>query len=153
MVDRMDQPVTPQRSPVGALIAALAGTVPVGLYLFLIMGLGIGDQAEMDNRDVSSVEIALVFVVPVVGALVLAVFLIRRWRRGWRGVWKTPLILLLGGLFWPALFLLFSRPIRRALLPTPPGYALGGYCASCGVPLTADSRFCPSCGAPRVHPK
>jgi hypothetical protein len=150
MVDRVNQPTTPKRSPVGALIAALAGTVPVGLYLFLIMALGIGDQAEMDNRDVSNVEIALVFIVPVVGALALAAFLVRRWRRGWRGVWKTPLILLLGGLFWPALFILISRPIRRRMLPTPPAHELGGYCASCGVPLTPDSRFCPSCGAARI---
>ncbi len=146
----MNQPVTPKRSPVGALVAALVGTVPVGLYLFLIMALGIGDQAEMDSRDVGSGETAAIFIVPVVGALALAAFLIRRWRRGWMGVWKTPLILLLGGVFWPALFLLFSRPIRRALLPTPPGYALGVYCASCGVPLTADSRFCRSCGAARI---
>jgi hypothetical protein len=152
MVDRMDQPVNPQRSSVGALIAALAGTVPVGLYLFVIMALGIGDQADIDNRTVSSGEIAAIFIIPVVGALALAVFLIRRWRRGWRGVWKTPLILLLGGLFWPALFVLLSRPARRRMLPTPPWYSVGGYCASCGEPLTADSRFCASCGAPRISP-
>ena len=148
----MDQPVTPQRSPIGALIAALVATVPVGLYLFVITALGIGDQADIDGRKVSSGEIAAVFIVPVVGALALAAFLIRRWRRGWRGVWKTPLILLLGGVFWPALFILLSRPARRRMLPTPPWSSLGGYCATCGVPLTADSRFCPSCGAPRIGP-
>jgi hypothetical protein len=123
---RMDQHKSPVRSSLADLTAALLGTLPVGLYLLLIMALAVGSQADMDNRDVSSGEYVAVFVVPVVGVVMLASFVIQYWRRGWRNVWKIPMILMIGGLFWPALFLLISRSVRQGLLPTRPGRILLG---------------------------
>jgi hypothetical protein len=143
----MDQHKPPQRSSLAGLIAALVGTLPVGLYLLLIMALGVSSQADIDNRDVSSGEYVAVFVVPVVGVVALAAVVIICWRRGWSGIWKAPMIMMIGGLFWPALFLLCSRSMRRGLLPaSPTRRAADGSCSACGVPLPADARFCPSCG-------
>src|SRR6476659_8112585 len=62
---RMDQHKPPQRESLAGLVAALVGTLPVGLYLLLIMALGVSSQADIDNRDVSSGEYVAVFVVPV----------------------------------------------------------------------------------------
>jgi hypothetical protein len=144
---RMDQHKPPERASLAGLAAGLVGTLPVGLYLLVIMALSVGSQAEIDNRDVSSGDYAAVVIVPVVGVLALAAFVISRWRRGWRSIWKAPLILLIGGLFWPALFLLFSRSMRQGLLPAPPSHTIvDGCCSACGVPLPADARFCTSCG-------
>ena len=149
---RMDPHKPPQRSSLAGLAAALVGTLPVGLYLLVIMGLSVVSQADIDHRDVSSGEYVAVFVVPVVGVVALAGFVIDRWRRGWTGVWKIPMIILIGGLFWPALFLLLSRSVRRGLLPASPNRAADdGTCSACGVPLPADARFCPSCGQARAR--
>lgn len=149
---RMDQHKPPQRASPAGLIVALVATLPVGLYLLFIMALGVGSQAEMDNRDVSSGEYVAVFVVPVIGVLALAAFVIDRWRRGWRSIWKAPMIIMIGGLFWPALFLLCNREMRRGLLPASPHQADDdGTCSACGVPLPADARFCPSCGHARAR--
>jgi predicted nucleic acid-binding Zn ribbon protein len=147
---RMDQHNPPQRSSLAELIAALLGVLPVGLYLLLIMALGVGSQADIDHRDVSSGEYVAVFVVPVAGVVALAVFVIDRWRRGWTGVWKIPMIIMIGGLFWPALFLLTSRSIRRGLLPARPNHG-DGSCSACGSQVPADARFCPSCGTVRAR--
>jgi hypothetical protein len=73
---RMDQHDQPQRASLTSLIVALVATVPVGLYLLCIMALSVGSQAQMDNQDVSSGEIVAVIVVPVVGAVALAAFVI-----------------------------------------------------------------------------
>jgi hypothetical protein len=144
---RMDQHKSPVRSSLADLTAALLGTLPVGLYLLLIMALAVASQADIDNRDVSSGEYVIVFVVPVVGVVMLAGFVIQYWRRGWRNVWKIPMILMIGGLFWPALFLLISRSVRQGLLPTRPGH--DGSCSACGVRVMADALFCQSCGTPQ----
>ena len=148
----MDQHKPPQRESLAGLVAALVGTLPVGLYLLLIMALGVSSQADIDNRDVSSGEYVAVFVVPVVGVVVLAAVVIICWRRGWRNIWKVPMIIMIGGLFWPALLLLCSRSVRRGLLPASPSQAADdGTCSACGVPLPADARFCPSCGQARAR--
>src|SRR6478672_3839695 len=139
---RMDQHKPPQRESLAGLVAALVGTLPVGLYLLLIMALGVSSQADIDNRDVSSGEYVAVFVVPVVGVVLLAAVVIICWRRGWRNIWKVPMIIMIGGLFWPALLLLCSRSVRRGLLPASPSQAADdGTCSACGVPLPADARF------------
>jgi RNA polymerase subunit RPABC4/transcription elongation factor Spt4 len=151
-LDRMDQHKPPVRSSLADLTAGLLGTLPVGLYLLLIMALAVASQADIDNRDVSSGEYVAVFVVPVVGVVMLAGFVIRYWRRGWRNVWKIPMILMIGGLFWPALFLLCSRSMRRGLLPASPNQAADDEtCPACGLPLPADAQFCPSCGQARAR--
>ena len=149
---RMDQHKPPQRESPAGLVVALVATLPVGLYLLFIMALGVSSQAEMDNRDVSSGEYVAVFVVPVVGVVALAAVVVICWWRGWRNLWKAPMIVMIGGLFWPALFLLCSRSVRRGLLPASPSQvADDGTCSACGVPLPADARFCPSCGQPRAR--
>jgi len=142
----VDQHNHPRRS-LPDLVFALAGTLPVGLYLLFIMALGVGSQADIDNRDVTSGEYAAVFIVPVVGVVVMAAFIIVCWRRGWRCVWKIPLIVMIGGLFWPALLVLISGSVRRGLLPTRPGH--DGSCSACGVTLMPDAVFCQACGTPQ----
>ena len=110
---RMDQHKPSQRESPAGLVVALVATLPVGLYLLFIMALGVSSQANMDNRDVSSGEYVAVFVVPVVGVVALAAVLIICWWRGWRNLWKAPMIVMIGGLFWPALSLLCRRSVRR----------------------------------------
>jgi hypothetical protein len=141
---RMDQHNPPQRSSLPDLVAALFLTLLVVVYLFGIMAFAVISQADIDNRDVSDGDVATIFIVPIVGGLVLAAFVISRWRSGWSCIWKAPLIVLIGGLFWPALFLLISRSVRQGLLPTRPGH--DGSCSACGVTLMADALFCQSCG-------
>lgn len=143
----MDQHKQTQRSSLADLAASLFGTLLVGVYLFGIMALALASQAAIDNRDVSDGDVAAMFIVPVVCGLALAAFVIHRWRRGWISIWKAPLILLIGGVFWPVLFLLFSDSVRRGLLPTRPGH--DGSCSACGVTLMADALFCQSCGTPQ----
>jgi hypothetical protein len=144
---RMDPHKTPQHSSLADLIAALVLTLLVGVYLFGITAFAVASQAEIDNRNVSDGDVATIFIVPIVGGLVLAAFVISRWRSGWSCIWKAPMIVLIGGLFWPALFLLISRSVRRGLLPTRSGH--DGSCSACGVTLMADALFCQSCGTPQ----
>src|SRR3954453_17434797 len=111
------------------------------------MALGVGSQADIDNRDVTSGEYAAVFIVPVVGVVVMAAFIIVCWRRGGRGVWKIPFVVVIGGLFRAALLVLISGSVRRGLLPTRPGH--DGSCSACGVTLMPDAVFCQACGTPQ----
>ncbi len=143
----MDQHKPPERSSLADLIAALFLTLLVCVYLFGITAFAVISQADIDNRDVTDGDVATIFIVPAVGGLVLVAFVITRWRSGWSCIWKAPMIVLIGGLFWPALFLLISRSVRRGLLPTRPGH--DGTCSACGVTLMADALFCQSCGSPQ----
>ena len=143
----MDQHNPPQRSSLADLVAALFLTLLVGVYLFGLTAFAVFSQADIDNRDVSDGDIATLFIVPVVGGLVLAAFVVSRWRSGWSSIWKAPLIVLIGGVCWPALFLLISRSVRQGLLPTRPGH--DGSCSACGVTLMPDALFCQSCGSPQ----
>ena len=144
---RMDQHKPPQRSSLADLVAALVVTLLVGLYLLLITAFSVtltsGHRQPGRERRVRCDHLRR----PGRGVVVLAAFVITRWRRGWTAVWKAPMIVLIGGLFWPALFLLISRSVRRGLLPTRPGH--DGTCSACGVTLMADALFCQSCGSPQ----
>ena len=82
--------------------------------------------------------------------MILAAYIVRKWRRGRTSVWKIPLLVLMACLFWPALLLLFSQSIRRALLPGSPLHA-GSNCVACGSPLPSEAMYCPSCGAARTQ--
>ena len=146
-VARVDQHNPPQRSSLADLVAALFLTLLVGVYLFGLTAFAVFSQADIDNRNVSDGDIATLFIVPVVGGLVLAAFVVSRWRSGWSSIWKAPLIVLIGGVFWPALFLLISRSVRGGLLPTRPGH--DGSCSACGATLMPDALFCQSCGSPQ----
>ncbi|MFL6051100.1 MAG: double zinc ribbon domain-containing protein [Gaiellales bacterium] len=143
----MDQHNPPQRSSLADLIAALVLTLLVGVYLFGLTAFAVFSQADIDKRNVTDGDVATVFIVPAVGGLVLAAFVITRWRSGWSSIWKAPLIVLIGGVFWPALFLLISGSVRRGLLPTRRGH--DGSCSACGVTLMPDAVFCQACGTPQ----
>jgi hypothetical protein len=86
----MDHHNPPQRESLAGLVVALVATLPVGLYLLLIMALGVSSQAEIDNRDVSSGEYVAVFVVPVVGVVALAAVLIICWWLGGETSGRRP---------------------------------------------------------------
>jgi hypothetical protein len=121
---------------------ALAGALALSLvlYPYLVFAFALG--ATSDSTEM----LAVVFGVPALLWAGFAIYIVRKWRQGWRSVWKFPLIVIIRGLFWPALLLLLSESSRRALLPRRPAHA-AGYCVACGRPLVADARYCASCGA------
>lgn len=131
-----------RRSSIASLIGALALSSPFYLYLAFLFALSAMDSGTG--------VLVFTFGAAAVGWLILAAYIVRKWRRGWTSLWKIPLLVLMACLFWPALFLLFNQSIRRALLPGRPSQA-AAYCAACGSSLPADAMYCPSCGATRTQ--
>jgi hypothetical protein len=129
-----------RRSSVVSLIGALVLSTLFYPYLLFLFAL----SAEGDSAG----WIVFVFGAPLVGWLILAAYIGRMWWKGWTRVWKIPVLGLMGAMFWPALFLLFSKGVRRALLPGRP-WQPGGYCQDCGTPWPPDARYCQQCGAAR----
>jgi hypothetical protein len=126
------------RSSIKGLVGALVLALPLYLYLLVFFAL-----AAMDS---STGAVIFVFVASAAGWMILAWVIANFWRKGWASVWKIPLLVMVGVLFWPVLLLLFSRSIRRAVLPGRP-FRGAAYCVSCGSSIPVEGRFCPSCGA------
>jgi len=97
----------------------------------------------LSAQDNSTGTVVFVFVAPAVAWLVLAAYIGWLWWKGWSRLWKVSVLGLIGGLFWPALFLLFNAGIRRALLPRRPRHP-GGYCHRCGTPWSPDDPLLPA---------
>ena len=138
----MEHPEKTPRSSAAGLIGALALSLPFYPYLLFLFALSAMDSGTG--------ALVFIFGAAAVGWLILAGYIVRKWRRGWTSVWKISLLVLMACLFWPALLLLFSQSIRRALLPGRPGKA-AAYCVACGCSLPADALYCPSCGAARTQ--
>ena len=83
----MDQHKPPERSSLADLIAALFLTLLVCVYLFGITAFAVISQADIDNRAVTDGDVATILIVPAVGGLVVAAFVITRWRSGWSCIW------------------------------------------------------------------
>src|SRR3954447_7065134 len=129
------------RSSIKGLVGALVLALPLYPYLLLFFAL-----AAMDS---STGAVIFIFSASAVGWMILACVIANFWRKGWASVWKIPLLVMVGCLFWPALLLLFRRSIRRAVLPGRP-FRGAAYCVSCGSSIPAEGRFCPSCGTAAV---
>ena len=131
-----------RRSSVAALIGALALSLPFYPYLVFVFALSASDSGTG--------AVVAIFVVPAIGWVILAAYVVRKWLRGWTSVWKIPLVVLTACVFWPALLLLFNQSIRRALLPGRPSEA-AAYCVACGAPMPGEALYCASCGAARAQ--
>lgn len=134
----MEDPGASTRSSGLALAGALA--LSLVLYPYLVFAFALGAMSETTEA------LIVIFAGPALIWAGFAIYIVRKWRQGWRSVWKFPLIVIIGCLFWPALLLLLSESIRRALLPRRPAH-VAGYCVVCGSPLVGDARYCASCGA------
>jgi hypothetical protein len=104
------------RAGVWELGAALVGSllvIPVALFAAVLGASG-------DDEWPVAVTWAVVIGFPLVAWGAVVVVLVRSWLGGWRRLWSLPLVVFVGFLFWPLLFLLFSSKVRKAVLPYPP---------------------------------
>ncbi len=104
----------PQLPPGSYLIRV---TVPYGIGSILTRN--ISGPGELSVRVVSSFEMALIIVLPIVGAVTIVAV----------AVWREKL--------------------RRESMPTiPASHTMIVSCANCGSPVHAGDAYCPSCGTP-----
>ena len=130
------------RSSIAGLIGALALSSPFYLYLAFLFALSAMDSGTG--------VLVFIFGAAAVGWLILAAYIVRKWRRGWTSLWKIPVLVMMACLFWPSLLLLFNQSIRRALLPGRPSQT-AAFCVACGGPMPGEAMYCPSCGAARTQ--
>ena len=84
--------------------------------MFLFFLLGAADIAEQ-NPGISEVALRQAIAATLVAWVIVVVLVVHQWRGGWRRLWRLPLLVLAGVLFFPILFLLFSSTFRRGVLP------------------------------------
>ena len=99
------------------LVATLVCSVILIPPVFLFFLLGAADIAEQ-NPGISEVALlAGAIAATLVAWVIVVVLVVHQWRGGWRRLWRLPLLVLAGVLFFPILFLLFSSTFRRGVLP------------------------------------
>jgi hypothetical protein len=104
------------RASVWELVGALVGSLLVLPVAVFAAVLGASTSDEWPDWLV----VAFLIGFPLVAWGAVVVVLIRYWLGGWRRLWSLPLVVFLGLLFWPLLFLLISLRIRRSVLPYRP---------------------------------
>jgi hypothetical protein len=82
--------------------------------------LGAADIKDEYPGTSDVVLVACVIGLTVAAWVVAVVLFVRHWQGGWKRLWTLPLVVIAGLFFFPILFLLFSKSVRRNVLPVKP---------------------------------